>query len=134
MRKKIQGILDMDEPKYLNTLCSFLGIVTYYRNMWPRRSHILAPLTDLVGTKKFVWGPAQAKAFVQMKAVLAKDVLLAWPDHNLPYYIETDASDYQLGGRIFQKHFDLNLGKEVDRDVAFYTRKLNSAQKNYSTI
>ena len=134
MRKKIQGILDMDEPKDYNTLRSFLGMVTYYRDMWPRRSHVLAPLTALVGTKKFVWGPPQAKAFIQMKALIAKDTLLAWPDHNRPFFIETDASDYQLGGRIFQKQFDLQVGKEVERDIAFYTRKLNGAQKNYSTI
>ena len=53
LRKKIQGILDMQAPKDLATLRSFLGMVTYYRDVWPRRSHILAPLTDLLGTKKF---------------------------------------------------------------------------------
>ena len=118
MCKKIQGILDMDEPKDYNTLRSFLGMVTYYRDMWPRR----APLTTLVGTKKFVRGPPQAKAFIEMKALIAKDTLLAWPDHNRPFFIETDASDYQLGGRIFQKQFDLQVGKEVEQDIAFYSQ------------
>ena len=134
MHKKIQGVLDMDEPTDYNTLCSFLGMVTYYHDVWPRRSHVLAPLTALVGTKKFVWGPKQVKAFIQMKALISKDTLLAWLDHNRPFFIEMDASDYQLGGRIFQKQSDLQVGKEVEWDIAFYTRKLNGAQKNYSTI
>jgi transposase InsO family protein len=133
LRKKIQGILDMEPPKDINQLRSFLGMVTYYRDMWPRRSHILAPLTELVGTKTFVWGDPQQQAFLQMKAIIARDTLLAYPDHNKKFFVETDASDYQLGGRIFQKDIGED-GKEVERNVAFYTRKLNSAQKNYTTI
>ena len=66
-----------------------------------------------------------------MKAVIAKDTLLAYADHNLDFHVETDASDYQLGGRIFQEHICKETGKEIERDVAFYTRKLNGAQKNY---
>ena len=57
----------------------------------------------------------------------------AYPDHNKTFYVETDASDYQLGGRIFQKETD-SSGKVIERDIAFYTCKLNGAQKNYSTI
>ena len=124
----------MEPPKDLGQLRSFLGMVTYYRDMWPRRSHILAPLTDLIEMKKFTWGKPQQKAFLQMKAVIVKDTLLAYPDHNIPFHIETDASDYQLGAHIYQKVYDLELGKEVERDIAFCTRKLNGAQKNYSTI
>ena len=64
---------------------------------------------------------------------IIRETLLAYPDHNKTFYVETDASDYQLGGRIFQKDVD-ESGKEVERDIAFYTRKLNGAQKNYSMI
>ena len=134
LRKKIQGILDMEEPTNIGQLRSFLGMVTYYRDMWPRRSHILAPLTELIGTKTFKWGDEQRKAFKEMKALIAKDTLLAYPDHNLPFKIETDASDYQLGGRIFQEQWCDETKKFVTRDIAFYSRKLNGAQKNYSTI
>jgi RNase H-like domain found in reverse transcriptase len=102
LRKKIQGILDMEEPTNIRQLCSFLGMVTYYHDMWPGRSHILAPLTRLIGTKTFKWDEPQRKAFKEMKALIAKDTLLAYPDHNLPFKIETNASDYQLGGRIYQ--------------------------------
>ena len=140
LRKKIQGILDMQAPTDIGQLRSFLGMVTYYRDMWPRRSHILAPLTDLIGTKQFLWTEAHDKAFKAMKAQIAKDTLLSYPDHNKPFKIDTDASDYQLGGRIYQecdhpteKNPD-GTPVKIEADIGFYTRKLNSAQKNYSTI
>jgi hypothetical protein len=122
--KKVAAIVAMQEPTTLRTLRSFLGMVGYYREMWPKMSHTLAPLTALTGCKTFSWSPACSKAFKQMKAVLATDALLAYPDHNQPFDIETDSSDYQLGAVI----------KQNGRPVAYYSRKLNPAQQNYTTI
>ena len=123
-KKKIDAILRMRAPTNVKELRSFLGMVTYYRDMWPRRSHVLAPLTSLLKTKNFVWTEDQQRAFQEMRSILATDAMLAFPDHNAPFDIETDASDYQLGAVI----------KQHGRPVAFYSRKLSSAQKNYTTI
>jgi hypothetical protein len=42
----------MEAPKTLKELCGFIGMVNYYRNMWPHRALILAPLTSQTGAPK----------------------------------------------------------------------------------
>ena len=46
---KVQAILAIQPPKGVKQLRHFLGMVQYYRDLWARRSEMLAPLTSLVG-------------------------------------------------------------------------------------
>jgi hypothetical protein len=47
--KKVQAILALNPPNNVKELRHFLGMVQYYRDMWAKRSEMLAPLSDLVG-------------------------------------------------------------------------------------
>ena len=53
--------------------------------------------------------------------MVAKEVLLKFPDPNKPFVIESDASDKQIGAVIFQDQ----------SPVAFYSRKLTGPQSRY---
>ena len=92
--------------------------------LWIRRSEILAPLTKLYSTStKFQWGKEQQKAFKLIKKLVSQEVLLAYPNFDELFEIHTDASAYQLGSVISQN----------GRPIAFYSRKLSPAQRNYTT-
>ncbi len=64
------------------------------------------------------------QAFKIIKTILAADVLKANPNHNLPFHIYTDASDYQMGAIIIQQK----------RPVEYWSRKLTETQQNYHTM
>jgi RNase H-like domain found in reverse transcriptase/Reverse transcriptase (RNA-dependent DNA polymerase) len=119
-KKKISAILALKRPETVKKLRSFIGAVNFYRDMLMQRSHILAPLTALAKGKGAVkWAHECQTSFNTMKALLAKESFLWYPDHNNIY---CDASDLQLGAAILQEGMP----------VAFYSRKLNSAQCNYT--
>jgi hypothetical protein len=61
--------------------------------------------------------------FRKIKELLSKEVLLTYPNFNEPFDVHTDASDLQLGAVISQKGVP----------IAFYSRKLNKVQRNYTT-
>ncbi len=107
-------------------------MVQYYRDMWARRSEMLAPLTDLVGecgetkttrmnkTKKkpWRWDLIHQQAFGSIKAAIAKETVLAYPDFSKPFEIFMNASSMQLGAVITQDN----------RPLAFFCRKLSKMQ------
>ena len=111
-------------------------MVQYYRDMWMRRSEMLAPLTDLVGecgqtkttkakgTKKasWHWDENHQQAFDLVKTTIARDVVLAYLDYNEKFEIYADASQSQIGSVITQKN----------RSLAFSSRKLSDTQKRYN--
>ncbi|KAL7576082.1 hypothetical protein ACA910_000863 [Epithemia clementina (nom. ined.)] len=94
--------------------------------MFPDHAHLLALLTlsTLQQQGPIKWVPKHQTAFDTIKALIASDVLLCYPDHNKPFHVHTDASDLQLGTVIV-----------IDNHpIAFYSLKLNAAQCNYTTM
>jgi RNase H-like domain found in reverse transcriptase len=72
---------------------------------------------------KWNWGEPQKKALAMAKRIIAREVLLAYPDFSKPFQIHTDASHYQLGAVISQDC----------KPIALYSRKLKPEQTRYTT-
>lgn len=100
MTKKVDVLLKMAPPRNKKQLRSFSGSVNFYKSMFPRSSHVLQPLTMLIGDKPFIWGKEQADTFNEMKVIMAADCLNAYHDLGIPFDVVCDASDYQLGATI----------------------------------
>ena len=124
--KKIVAIQALERPKTVTEVRRLIGMVQYYRDLWPKRSDILKPFTDISSgkkSKKIEWTPELELAFKAVKKMVCVETLLTYPDWSKPFDIHTDASDYQLGAVISQE----------GKPIAFFSRKLNSAQQNYTT-
>jgi hypothetical protein len=129
-------ILALNLPNNVKELRHFLGMVQYYRDMWAKRSEMLAPLSDLVGEcgetkttrnnkvkkKPWHWDSIHQIAFDNVKTTIAKEVVLAYPDFTKPFDIYTDTSTKQLGSVITQDN----------RPIAFFSRKLSGVQSKYT--
>ena len=46
VNRKIEAITNMAPTTSLKEVQKFMGVINYYRNMWPRRSHMLLTKGD----------------------------------------------------------------------------------------
>ena len=117
----------MDHLQNAMELRMLIGVVNYYKDMWPSRAHVLKPLTDMSGLKKkqpLNWTDKMQIAFNKICKLIAANALAAYPNHNKRFDVYTDASDFQLGSCIMQS----------GRPVAYFSQKLSPTQRNYTTM
>ncbi len=125
--RKIEAVLDWPVPKNVNELQMFLGFTNYYRRLIRDYATKAAPLTNMLKKDvEFDWSDEIQREFECLKKEFVKDSVLAHPDENKPFVVETDASDYGIGGVL--SHYD-NYHRL--QPVAFYSRQMTSAERNY---
>ncbi|KMQ84840.1 gag-pol fusion protein [Lasius niger] len=125
--EKVSAVANWPEPTSVKQLRQFLGMATWYRPFIADFSKIAAPLTK--PTKKsarWSWGETENDAFRVLKRTLISAPVLACPDFSRPFVLQTDASTDGLGAVLTQNY---DGGKRV---IAYASRTLNGAEKNYS--
>ena len=127
--RKVESILKWKAPRSVKDVQIFIGFANFYRRFIENFSKICKPITDTLRGKDnkglFIWGKEQDEAFEALKRRFTSAPILAhfYPDRRT--VIETDASDFVLGAILSQY-----LGKRL-HPVAFHSRKLNDAERNY---
>ncbi|XP_039308185.1 uncharacterized protein LOC120358336 [Solenopsis invicta] len=127
--QKISAVQNFPVPKNIKNVRQFLGLAGYYRRFIPNFSKIANPLSNLL--KKdvaFKWNDTTQEAFNTLKELLCKEPILQYPDFNRAFVLTTDASNFAIGGVLSQGEIGHDL------PIAYASRVLNSAEKNYSTI
>jgi hypothetical protein len=130
---KVEAISRIVPPSSKRLLRGFLGMSNYLRQHIPRYSHHPAAFNALLRgakTMKFQWTERQQVSFEAIKALLARAVLLSFPNYNREFYIYTDASKYQMGSVILQKKEDGTWSGPI----AYFSKKLSDAQKKYTVM
>ena len=126
--EKVSKVKNWPIPKMVKEVHSFLGLASYYRRFIPKFMKWANPLHDLICpivTKKkrarmglpsltpdlppFRWDSDHQESFDRLKEALISSPILAYPDYNKPFILETDASLKGLGAVLLQEDDDGNF-------------------------
>ena len=126
--KKVSAVTDFPTPTSVRQVRQFVGLVSYYRRFVQGFAKIAAPLHQL--TKKdaeFTWTSKCQDALDILKKKLVEAPVLVYPNFDLGFVLETDASYFGLGAVLSQKLVDQLL-----HPVSFSSRSLSPSEKNYA--
>lgn len=139
--EKICRVQDWARPTNRKEVLQFLGFAGYYRRYVQNYSTIAAPLYRLTsgdprkkrrGGKSsanpdppFLWTSECEEAFQSLKVKLTTAPVLGYPDYNLPFVLQTDASGGGLGAVLAQ------VQDGTERVIAYASRGLSPAETRY---
>ena len=105
----------------------FLGLCSYNRKFIPPFAAVASPLHQLTHQDTvFQWSPAGQQAYEELKQRLISAPILAYPNFDADFILETDASVCGLGAVLSQLQAD-----DRPHPVSYASRALNGAEKKY---
>lgn len=129
---KTANIKDWPVPTNVKEIRQFLGLTGYYRKFVRHYGVISKPLTNLLRKGSiFVWTPVEEEAFQTLKLALISAPVLALPDFNKVFVLETDASDKGIGAVLMQDGHPLAY---VSKALGPKTSTLSVYEKEYLAI
>ena len=127
--KKTDAVQNFPTPKTPKHIKSFMGLASYYRKFIPNFSEIASPLNHLLKKDvKFNFDARCKDSFEKLKKKLINPPILQFPDFSREFLVTTDASLNAIGGVLSQG----TIGQDLP--IAYASRTLNKAERNYSTI
>lgn len=124
---KTSAVANWPTPTTIRQIRRFLGMASWYRRFVENFSTIAAPLTRLTRKNvRWTWGAKEDTAFQTLKQALISVPVLACPDFTKKFILQTDASNEGLGAVLTQNF------EEGERVIAYASRTLNQAERNYS--
>lgn len=131
----ISAMVDFPVPNSKTRVRSFLALCSHYRHFvkdFYKFAAVLNPLTrNDITWNKDTWSEVHQHAFLALKhemTVVGDKTVLAYPDWNSPFHIQSDACLLGAGAVLTQLNQD---GKR--RVIAYASWNFSDTQRNYST-
>lgn len=129
---KIQDVQNWVVPHFVMKLRGFLGLAGYYRKFVQGFGIISKPLTQLLRKGvPYQWTADTDAAFQKLKQALVTAPVLALPNFNEPFIVETDASESGIGPVLSQNSHPLAY---VSKALGPRTRGLSTYEKECMAI
>ena len=133
LKKNLESIAQCPPLDTYTKVKSFVGLVGHYRCFIKGFAKIAAPLYDLTSgdnkdkkSEHVNLSPEALEAFDRLKAACLQAPVLAFPDFNKPFLLETDASGRGLGAVLSQKQADGRY-----HPIAYASRVMNETEQRY---
>nr|GEX85640.1 hypothetical protein [Tanacetum cinerariifolium] len=121
---KIEAVKNWEAPRIPSEVCSFLGLVRYYRILIENFSKIAKPFIVLAQkSKTFDWGEERENAFQTLKDKLCNAPVLALPDRPKDFIVYCNALGLGLGYVLMQRN----------KVISYASKQLKIHEKNYTT-
>ncbi|KRX68114.1 hypothetical protein T06_5144 [Trichinella sp. T6] len=126
---KTEIVASWPTPTSTSEIRNFLRLASYYRRFVKSFASIARPLHRLTEQRRqFSWSNEAEEAFQRFKRALTMAPILAFPRFDIPFVIDTDASETGIGAVLSQKH-----DPEGERVIAYASRTLSKTERKYST-
>ncbi|XP_037929430.1 uncharacterized protein K02A2.6-like [Teleopsis dalmanni] len=127
---RISAVVNAPIPNNLSEVRAFIGLVNYYSKFIPKFAEIMEPLYALLRKGvKFRWTKSCHYAYENLKKEITSDRFLASFDPSKPIILQTDASNVAIAGTLSH-----SFPNGTIKPIAFVSRALSTAERNYSAI
>jgi len=124
---KVGGITQWPTPVRLHDVQAFLGFCNFYHRFIKDYLTIACPLFDLAKKDMpFQWGAPQEASFRMLIDAFTSAPVLMLPNHDRPFRLITDASNFALGA-ILEQPDEFNR----QHPVAYFSKSMNPTERNY---
>lgn len=131
--EKIEAMVSFQKPRTATEMKRFIGLISWYRRFIKDFSSVSSPLSSLLKGKRksntLLWNNDAEKAFENIKNYLVSAPILISPNFAKPFIVQSDASDYGLGGVLVQ--LDENNEEHV---ISYASRTLTRPERNYTVV
>ena len=112
--EKLESIKKMLPPQNPKEVKQFLGLIGYYIKFVPQFSDLVRPLNALTQKNTiFEWTQIFQESFELLKTNLMTELILTYPDPNIPYVLFTYTSKYAWACVLTQEKTHMVEGKEI---------------------
>ncbi|GJZ20948.1 putative mitochondrial protein [Tanacetum coccineum] len=129
---KIEAMQKWPIPSTLKQLRGFLGLTGYYRRFIKDYASISQPLVALTKKDAFKWNPSAELAYHKLKEAMVKALVLALPNFEQEFVVETNASGKGIGAVLY--HFSLKYLLNQKLTTPFQFKWLPKLRYDYEVV